>query len=123
MNLPAFKVIIAGGRDFSDYALLCEKCDTLLSQKRLNHSITIVSGTARGTDSLGERYANERGYPIQRFAPDWKHVGKAAGFIRNAQMSGVADALIAFWDGRSKGTANMIAAARKRNLLVRVVNY
>ncbi len=123
MDLPTFKVIIAGGRDFNDYALLCEKCDTLLSQKRQSHSVVIVSGTAKGADYLGERYAKERSYPIQRFSPDWEHNGKAAGFIRNAQMSGVADALIAFWDGRSKGTANMIATARKRNLLVRVVNY
>ena len=123
MTLPTFKVIIAGGRDFSDYALLCEKCDCILSQKRKSHSVVIVSGTARGADSLGERYANERGYPIQRFRPDWKAAGRAAGFVRNAQMADAADALIAFWDGQSKGTENMIGIARKRNLLVRVVGY
>ena len=122
-TLPTFKVIIAGGRDFNDYALLCEKCDGLLSHKRQSHSVVIVSGTARGANSLGERYANERNYPIQRFPPDWNADGKAAGFIRNAQMAKAADALIAFWDGKSKGTANMIEIARKRNLQVRVVTY
>ena len=123
MTLPTFKVIIAGGRYFNDYALLCEKCDSILSQKRQSHSVVIVSGTARGADTLGERYAQERGYAVERFPADWEHAGKAAGFIRNAQMASVADALIAFWDGQSKGTANMIGIARKRNLLVRVVGY
>lgn len=123
MALPTFKVIIAGGRDFNDYALLCERCDRLLALKRQSHSIVIVSGTAKGADCLGERYANERGYVIQRFRPDWEHDGKAAGFIRNAQMADVADALIAFWDGSSKGTANMISVARKHSLFMRVVSY
>ena len=77
-SLPLFKVIIAGGRDFCDYALLCKKCDCLLSQKMQSHSVVIVSGTARGADKLGERYANERGFSVQRFPPDWKHDGKAA---------------------------------------------
>lgn len=120
-NLPIFKIIIAGGRDFKDYALLRDTCDKLLSRKRISHSITVVSGTARGADQMGERYANERGYPIQRFPPDWEHDGKAAGFIRNAQMAGVADALVAFWDGHSKGTSNMIDVARKHDLPVRIV--
>lgn len=122
-TLPIFKVIIAGGRDFCDYPLLCEKCDSILSQKRQSHSVVIVSGTARGADYLGERYANERNYPIQRFPPDWSADGKAAGFIRNAQMAKAADALVAFWDGTSKGTANMIEVAKKRKLQVRVVTY
>ena len=122
-SLPTFKVIIAGGRDFSDYALLCEKCDCLLSKKQQSHSIVIVSGTARGADQLGERYASERGFPFQRFFPDWNTEGKAAGPIRNAQMAKVADALIAFWNGNSKGTDNMIKVARKHNLQVTVVMY
>lgn len=53
MALPTFKVIIAGGRDFNDYALLCERCDRLLALKRQSHSIVIVSGTAKGADCLG----------------------------------------------------------------------
>ena len=118
-----FKVIIAGGREFNDYGLLCQTCDRMLSQKQRTHSIVIVSGTARGADTLGERYAQERGYSIEQYPADWEHEGKAAGFIRNAQMASVADALIAFWDGQSKGTAHMIGQARQKSLPYRVVRF
>jgi len=118
-----FKVIIAGGREFNDYGLLCQTCDRMLSQKQRTHSIVIVSGTARGADTLGERYAQERGYSIEQYPADWEHAGKAAGLIRNAQMASVADALIAFWDGQSRGTAHMIELARKHELQVRVVPF
>ncbi len=121
--LPEFRLIVAGGRDFFNYNLLREKCDRLLCQKHLTHKIIIVSGAARGVDRLGERYASERGYQVERFPADWQHKGKASGFIRNRQMADVADALIAFWDGSSRGTANMIELARKRELQVRVVYY
>lgn len=118
-----FKVIVAGGREFNDYGLLCQTCDRMLSQKQRTHSIVIVSGTARGADTLGERYAQERGYSIEQYPADWEHAGKAAGFIQNAQMASVADALIAFWDGQSRGTAHMIELARKHELQVRVVPF
>lgn len=118
-----FKVIVAGGREFNDYRLLCQTCDRLLAQKHQTHSIVIVSGTARGADTLGERYAQERGYSIEQYPADWEHAGKAAGLIRNAQMASVADALIAFWDGQSRGTAHMIELARKHELQVRVVPF
>ena len=102
--LPPFKLIIAGGRDFRDFNILCDKCERLLAHKRNTHNIVIVSGTARGADQLGERYAVEKGFPILRFPADWLQYGKAAGPIRNRQMTDNADALIAFWDGQSKGT-------------------
>lgn len=122
-SFPIYRVIIAGSRDFSDYALLCEKCDGLLCQKQGTHQIIIISGTARGADTLGERYAQERGYAVEKFPADWEHAGKFAGFIRNRQMADVADALIAFWDGRSRGTANMIDIARQKPLLYRIVRF
>ena len=118
-----FKVIIAGGREFNDYGLLCQTCDRMLSQKQRTHSIVIVSGTARGADTLGERYAQERGYSIEQYPADWEHEGKAARLIRNAHMASVADALIAFWDGQSKGTAHMIGQARQKSLPYRVVRF
>ena len=118
-----FKVIVAGSREFNDFGLLCEHCDRLLAQKHQTHRIVIVSGAARGADTLGERYAHERGYSIEQYPADWEHAGKAAGFIRNAQMASVADALIAFWDGQSRGTAHMIELARKHELQVRVVPF
>ena len=121
--LPPFKLIIAGGRDFRDFNILCDKCDRLLAHKRNTHNIVIVSGTARGADQLGERYAVEKGFPILRFPADWLQYGKAAGSIRNRHMTESANALVAFWNGKSAGTRNMIYLARKYNLQVRIVNY
>lgn len=123
MERPSYKVIIAGTRSFDDYSLLCSFCDKCLSRKGLTHDIIVVSGTARGADRLGERYAHERGYEIKRFPADWRNNGKAAGIIRNTDMANYADALIAFWDGQSKGTLNMIETAKRKGLSVRIYNY
>ena len=120
---PPCRVIIAGSREFGDYTLLCEKCDGLLCQKQETHQIIIISGTARGVDQLGERYAHERGYVVERYPADWGHDGKAAGPIRNARMAKVADALIVFWNGKSRGTANMIDIARQKSLPYRVIRF
>ena len=118
-----FRVIIAGGRDFNNYPLLKAKCDNILAEKATTHHIVIVSGAARGADSLGEKYAQEHSYTIERYPADWNTHGKAAGPIRNAQMANSADALIAFWDGKSHGTQSMINIAKAKGLLVRVINY
>lgn len=93
MNKPEFRVIIAGTRDFNDYQFLRDKCDAILSAKRQDSNIVIVSGTARGADRLGERYARERGYEIRQFPADWLNDEKKAGPIRNAKMADNADAL------------------------------
>lgn len=122
MALPPFRVIIAGSRDFSDYNLLREKCDRILSNQKSNHQIIIVSGTARGADHLGEQYAKERGYEVRQYPADWDAHGKSAGYIRNREMAKNADALIAFWDGQSKGTKLMIDLAKDYDLAVRVIN-
>jgi predicted Rossmann fold nucleotide-binding protein DprA/Smf involved in DNA uptake len=115
-----YKVIIAGSRNFSDYTALLSKCDKLLSQKS---EVEIVSGTANGADKLGERYANERGYLLKLFPAEWNVYGKGAGYLRNKEMAGYADALIAFWDGESRGTKHMIDIARKQGLEVRVIIF
>lgn len=118
---PDYRVIIAGGRDFENYPLLREKCDALLS-RQAGKNIIVISGTARGADQLGEWYAHERGYKVERYPADWKNDGNAAGPIRNAKMADNADALIAFWDGESRGTRNMIETATFKGLSVRVVD-
>lgn len=114
------RVIIAGGRDFNDYRFLKERCDYFLSSQT---DIEIVSGGAKGADSLGERYANERNYGLKIFPADWNKYGKKAGYVRNVEMSEYADGLIAFWNGQSKGTKHMIDIAMKRNLRVRICRY
>lgn len=121
--MEEFRVIIAGTRDFSNYELLKEKCDNILSTKRQDSNIVIVSGTAKGADRLGERYARERGFLLRRFPADWDKDGNKAGPIRNAKMADNADALIAFWDGTSRGTAHMIKTAKEKGLATRVINY
>lgn len=120
--ISKYRVIIAGCRDFVDYELLKEKCDFYLQNKK-EEDIVIVSGHASGADALGERYAQERGLQLETYPADWKTHGRAADPIRNAQMASVAHALIAFWDGKSRGTKNMIDTATKRGLQVAVVRY
>ena len=114
------KVIIAGSRTFDDYELLKQKCDLFLKQ---HSDIEIVSGNAKGADKLGELYAKEKRYKIKQFIPDWKQHGKQAGIIRNIDMGDYANALIAFWNGRSRGTKFMIEYAEKKGLQVRVVRF
>ena len=117
-----FRVIIAGSRSFNDYTTLQANCDKILSQKMVTHTIVMISGMAKGADTIGEQYAHERGYTVERFPADWQQYGKAAGPIRNRQMVDNADALIVFWDGQSAGTRNMIMMAKKKGLAVRIYN-
>lgn len=106
------KVIIAGSRGFNDFDLLKSFCDSTLKGRS---GIEVVSGNANGADKLGERYAEERGFPVKRFIADWGKFGLAAGPKRNAQMAEYGDILIAFWDGKSAGTRSMIRLAKKHN--------
>jgi ABC-type enterochelin transport system substrate-binding protein len=114
------KVIIAGGRNFNDYNKLRESCDNILVNQK---EVEIVSGTAAGADTLGERYAQEKGYEVKKFPAQWDLYGKSAGYKRNQQMAEYADGLIAFWDGKSRGTKHMIDIATNKGLKVRVIRY
>lgn len=117
-----FKVIIAGGRDFKNYEYLSRKCDYYLIGKDRDE-IQVVCGCARGADELGRDYAEDRDIDVKLFPADWDKYGKSAGIIRNKQMAEYADALIAFWDTKSKGTANMITLMRDMGKPVRIVKY
>lgn len=68
----------------------------------------VVSGTANGIDRRGEQWAAKNNIPIKQFPAEWDVYGKSAGYVRNYVMAQYADALIAIWDGKSKGTLNMI---------------
>ena len=115
------RIIVAGGRDFTDYDLMCEKLDFFLK----NHApdIEIVCGEALGADSLGKFYAQRNGYNVLSYPADWNKFGKSAGIRRNKQMADIADALVAFWDGKSRGTANMIKQMQTLKKPVRIVYY
>jgi glycerophosphoryl diester phosphodiesterase len=114
------KVIIAGSRTFNDAIFLFKKCNHALSSQP---DIIIVSGTSKGADEIGEEYAEAKRYPLKKFPADWDKYGKSAGYKRNEEMAMYADALIAFWDGKSKGTKHMIDIAHKYNLKVKVYKF
>lgn len=114
------KVIIAGGRNFDDFNKLCQVCDEFLKDQI---NIEIVSGAYKGADLLGERYAAERHHPIKQFPADWRQYGKSAGLKRNAVKAAYAEMLIAFWDGKSKGTKHMIELATQAGLIVKVFYF
>jgi len=118
-----YKVIVAGSRGFNDYRLLRENCNSALREKKKTHNIIIVSGHAKGADAFGEKYAKDEGFDLEIFPADWKKFGKAAGFRRNEQMAEFADALIAFWDGKSHGTKHMIDIATEKGMKVKVIEY
>lgn len=124
MEKETLKVIISGGRNFHYYQFLKERIDYFLKNKLNDENIEviIIQGGADGTDSLAKRYAKEKKLKYEEYPADWKKYGKAAGPIRNKAMSEVGDVLIAFWNGKSKGTKNMIETAKKRGLPTRVVN-
>lgn len=109
------RVIIAGGRDYNNYETLLDAVEE--SGFRID---VVVSGGAAGVDHLGEIYAAEMNLKLAVFNADWSTHGRAAGPIRNRKMSENADALIAIWDGKSRGTKNMIETATKKGLFVYV---
>ena len=109
------KTIIAGGRDIHDYQLVLDA----IKESQFGIS-TVVSGGAKGVDALGERYAESMNLALNVFEADWATHGRAAGPIRNRKMAENAEALIAVWDGKSRGTKNMIETARKLGLMVYV---
>lgn len=116
-----YKIIVAGSRSFNDYKLLSTKLDYYLSNRVQNDTVVIISGTAAGADSLGEKYAKEHNLQVEQFPADWDKYGKSAGYRRNLQMAEHADACVVFWDGESKGAKYMIDIAKKKNLALRVV--
>jgi len=107
------KVIIAGSRGIADYDVV-EK-----AIKESGFEITeIVSGGARGPDQIGEQYATRNSITLKQFIPDWRQFGRQAGYLRNEKMANYGEALIAVWDGESKGTKHMIDLATKKGLKV-----
>ena len=104
------KLAIIGSRDFNDYDTLV---DFLWRYKDSENIDSIISGGAKGADLLGKKYAKDIGFYYVEFLPDWDKYGKAAGFIRNQQIVDACDEVIAFWDGKSKGTQDTINKAKK----------
>jgi hypothetical protein len=126
------RIIIAGGRDFSNYNLLKSECDRIIgslhySQNYIDYEV--ISGDAPGADTLGKRYAKEKKYRLIIMSAKWDLYGKSAGYIRNKKMRDYAkldpdySMLIAFWDGKSKGTKNMIDLAKEELDKIEIIKY
>jgi predicted Rossmann fold nucleotide-binding protein DprA/Smf involved in DNA uptake len=118
MNLKKKKLAIVGSRNFNDYALLNEK---LVPYKNIVE--LVVSGGAKGADSLGEQWAKENNIPTKIFHPDWKKYGRAAGPIRNKEIVSASDIVVAFWDGKSSGTKSSIELAKQLRKELRVIYF
>ena len=128
------RIIIAGSRIFDDYDFLRRKCCSIIGDlydelldNNLNSNIEIISGQAKGTDKLGERFAKEFDFRIKLFPANWESCGKSAGYKRNVEMSDYAKkdngVLIAFWDEKSPGTKHMIDIAKQNKLRIFVIDY
>ena len=117
------RVIVCGGRNFQDKEFCFEKLDEIMSSLK---DMKIVSGNAKGADAFGEEYALKNGLKLSVFKADWKKYSRAAGPIRNREMYHYAlkdePMIIAFWDGVSKGTKNMIEVASRDGAEVHIVN-
>lgn len=118
------KVIIAGSRTITQRNIVNASFFWGLSKfveegcKLPLGEIEIVSGNANGVDKLGEELADFLKLDCKIFPANWNKYGKKAGYLRNIEMANYADALIAIWDGKSKGTKMMIDIAKKKGLKV-----
>ena len=118
-----FYLLVAGSRTYTDYDEMCHVLDFLLQkQVAQNNHIVIVSGGAKGADSLAERYADERGYKKHIMPADWNTYGKSAGYRRNEQMhiyistpSDRRRGCVCFWDEQSRGTKHNFDLSSKFN--------
>ena len=105
------KIVIFGSRDITDLSILNDYFIEIINTKYpdlTNKDITIISGGARGVDTLGEQLAELYGFKLEVYPADWDRYGKSAGYRRNITMAQIADIGICLWDGKSRGTRHMI---------------
>lgn len=118
------KVMVCGGRTFDDDETLFSVLDGLCNVYPVDpYDTTIISGGARGADSLANEYAHSRGLELIECPADWERYGKSAGYRRNADMVKQADVVVAFWDGESKGTKHSIDLTLAAGKPLLVVTY
>lgn len=114
------RIIVAGSRTFNNYELLKSSLNEIIGDDK---DVTIISGTARGADTLGEQYAQEFGFKVERHPAEWDRYGKSAGYIRNKVMAENADTTVLFWDGSSKGTKHMYDLSIENGLKTFMINF
>ena len=102
------RIVIAGCRNYNNFEeakVFIEEC---LKEFKENFTIIIISGCCSGADKIGEKYAEENGFKIERYPAEWQKYGRSAGPKRNRKMAEISDFIICFWDGQSRGTKSMI---------------
>lgn len=95
------KVAIVGSRDFPHLAWVDRYVSTLPFDD------IIVSGGAMGVDNEAKIAARNYAHIFIEVIPAW-NLGKRAGLDRNTIIVDIADRIVAFWDGRSRGTKDTI---------------
>lgn len=116
VTLSNTTILICGGRDYTDYHTFTTKMEEISG--KISGPITVISGGARGADTLAIRWANDYGHKLEVYVADWDRHKKAAGILRNIQMlkEGEPDLVVAFPGGR--GTAHMIGISEKAGIKV-----
>ena len=114
-------IAIVGGRDFNDYTLLKESILAYIDGHEKPENI--VSGGAKGADTLAAQFAAEMGIPLLVFKPDYQKYGRGATLVRNTQIIENAEVVFAFWDGHSKGTKDSIKKAEKLEKELYIIKY
>lgn len=117
-----YKIVIGGCRYYNNYIAFSKIVDICLSKVKDKYYIIILSGHCSGVDTMAEQYANENNYRLEIYPAQWEKYGKAAGPKRNETMVKNSDAVIAFWDYKSRGTKNLITLAKKYNKPIRVID-
>ena len=121
------RVIISGGRTYDNYEYFCEKMDEILKPYIDNYDIEIVTGYAVGVDRMGDKYAMTHGCTSHVIPALWNKYGEDAGHIRNMEMGKFAkrttmNLLVAFWNGESKGTKDMIDYAESIQIPIKIID-
>jgi hypothetical protein len=114
------KIAVVGSRSWTRTDIIEEYLESIF-----RGGDTLVSGGAAGADGYAENWARhytQRDVKVDIRRPDWRRHGKGAGLIRNQEIVDNADMVIAFWDGKSRGTNDTIEKAGRRGLYVIVVN-
>jgi len=117
MEPMLMKVLVTGGRDFSDTILLFETLDEIHSKTTITQ---VIHGAASGADTLANTWALQKKVPVESCPADWARYGRAAGPVRNKEMLEAGPDLVVAFPG-GKGTADMVKRARKAGLEVVVV--
>lgn len=115
------RVVVAGCRNFNEYEKAKKYINICISNIKTKYELIFLSIGCQGADSLGERFAKENGYKIERYLADWKKFGKSAGPKRNKEMADVADFVICFWDNKSLGTKSMVEYAKEFNKPLKII--